>query len=388
MDLQTLVRDSRREFAADAAQLAELGIVFMDGTRAYLPEALRRRGGRLSDIEITALDRALAMDAAGPALTGQPPLTTVPSSAIPALLTTFIDPDILLIKFAANKAARILGADGTGERKKGDWTEMVAMFPVLEHTGQVTSYGDYENGGSAGINFTFPQRQSYHFQNVIQYGEREIAMAAKAQIDIASQKKRASTLVTEKFQNNSYFYGVSGLQNYGILNDPGLPASIQPGPKAFNSQAHGPWITSGVITATPNEIYNDIQSLYIQLVLQSDGLVELDQESALVLAMSPSTQVALTAANSFNVSVMDLLKKNFPNMRFETAVQYNGTAGNLVQMIALDVDGQESGYCAFTEKLRAHPLIQEMSAWKQKVSQGTWGAINRQLFAYTSMLGV
>lgn len=383
MDLQTLVRDSRRNFAADQAILAEEhGIVFMDGTRAYLPEPMRKRGGRLSENDMTALNRALvAMDA-------QPILTTTPNSAIPSLLTTFIDPDQLYILFAANKAARILGAEGTGERKKGDWTELVAMFPVLEHTGQVTSYGDYENGGSAGLNFTFPQRESYHYQTVCQYGEREIAMAAKAQIDIASQKQRGAVVALDKFQNNSYFYGVSGLQNYGIINDPALPASIQPGPKNFNTQAHGPWITGGVITATPNEIYTDIQSTYIQLVLQSDGLVEIDQESELVLAMSPETMTALTAANSFNVSVKKLLADNFPRMRMETAVQYNTAAGQLVQMIAMNVEGQESGYCAFTEKLRAHPLIQEMSAWKQKRSQGTWGAINRQPFAYASMLGV
>src|SRR5215831_6585745 len=191
MQLDTLIRDGRREFAADRAMLAERGIVFMDDTRAYLPAALK--GSRITVDEMMAADAALAT-------TGQPPLTTVASSAIPALLTTFIDPDILVILFAANKAAKIYG-----EKKKGDWTEMVAMFPVLEHTGQVTSYGDYDNGGSAGINFDFPQRQSYHYQNVLGYGEREIAMAAKVQIDVASQKRRASTLVLDKFQNNSYF---------------------------------------------------------------------------------------------------------------------------------------------------------------------------------------
>lgn len=386
MDLQTLVRNARRDFAADAAFLEEKGVVFMDGTRAYLPEAFRQRGGRLSGAEVAALSHAL--DAAGPQVSGQPILTTTPNSAIPALLTTFIDPDILLIPFAANKAARILGAEGTGERKKGDWTEMVAMFPVLEYTGQVTSYGDYENGGSAGINFDFPQRQSYHYQNVIQYGEREIAMAAKAQIDVASQKKRASTVVLDKFQNNSYFYGITGLQNYGLLNDPSLPAAIQPGAKAFGSQAHGPWITSGVITATPNEILIDIQSLFIQLVLQTDGLVELDQESKLVLALSPVEMTALTSNNQFNVDVFDMLKKNFPNIRIESAVQYATAAGQVVQMWAEDVEGQETGYCAFTEKLRAHALVQEMSAWKQKVSQGTWGAVIRQPFAVAQMLGI
>jgi hypothetical protein len=376
-----------RDFANDSGRLASDYGIILPGTRSYLPKELKRdfRAQVAAAFDMAGLgkvDSRLGADAA------QPILTTSPNSAIPAMLTTFIDPDILMILFAANKAAKILGAEGQGERKKGDWTEMVAMFPIVELTGQVTSYGDYNSGGSAGMNMSFPQRQSYHYQTILGYGEREIAMAARAQVDIASQKKRAAVVVLDKFQNNSYLYGVSGLQNYGILNDPSLPAPIQPGPKAYGAQAHGPWITSGVITATPNEIYTDIQSLFIQLVNQTDGLVELDQESKLVLVMSPVTETALTSANSFNVDVFDLLKKNFPNMRFETAVQYNTAAGQLVQMIAEDVEGQETGYCAFTEKLRAHPLIQMLSAWEQKMSQGTWGAVIRQPFAFAQMLGV
>jgi hypothetical protein len=59
-----------------------------------------------------------------------------------------------------------------------------------------------------------------------------------------------------------------------------------------------------------------------------------------------------------------------------------------VQLIASNVEGQETGYAAFSEKLRAGPVIREMSAFKQKLSQGTWGAVIRQPFAISSMLGV
>ena len=377
---QPTIRDfaeGRRHFAAHRARLEEeRGIVFMDGTAGYVPNAFR--GENISRL---ALDAALAADA-------EPILTTTSNSAIPALLTTFIDPDKLRILFARNAAARILGSEGRGERKKGDWTEMVAMFPVIESTGQVSSYGDYATSGNAGTNFTFPQRQSYHYQAIIDYGEREVAMAAKAQINISSEKKGAQILVLDKFQNQTYFFGVQNLQNYGLLNDPSLPAAIQPGPKAYNSQAHGPWITAAVVTATANEIYTDIQSLFSQVVSQTDGLIDMNMESRLVLAMSPNTEVALTSTNSFNVNVFDQLRKNFPNIRFERAVQYATTAGNLVQMWVEDVEGQETGYCAFTEKLRAHPLIQDLSSWRQKMSQGTWGAVIRQPFAVSQMLGV
>ena len=67
----------------------------------------------------------------------------------------------------------------------------------------------------------------------------------------------------------------------------------------------------------------DVQSMFSKLVTQSSGIVDdMDAETEMVLAMSPQSEVALTATNTFNVNVFDLLKKNFPNIRFETAVQY------------------------------------------------------------------
>ncbi|WP_233874060.1 hypothetical protein [Paraburkholderia adhaesiva] len=109
----------------------------------------------------------------------------------------------------------------------------------------------------------------------------------------------------------------------------------------------------------------------------------------MTLAMAPSSSVALTTTNLYNVNVTDLLKKNFPNLTIETAVQYqNPAGGNLLQLIAEAIDGQKTGYCAFTEKLRAHGIVRETSSFKQKKSQGSWGAVLFQPFAIASMLGV
>ena len=323
-------------------------------------------------------------DVSGFAMDAQIPLTTTPNSGIPAWMSYYIDPDILRINFAKLKAAEILG----DERKVGDWVTTTSVFPIVEFTGSVSSYGDFTNNAMAGMNASFPQRQSYHYQIIVEYGEREVAMVSQAKINLVSEKKEASTRALNQFQNNSYFYGVSGLQNYGLLNDPALPAAIQPGAKAFNSQAHGPWITSGQVTATPNEVYSDIQALFLQLVTQTEGLIELTQHSNLVLAMPPGTEVAITAANSFAVNVRKLLSESFPNIRFEAAVQYSTAAGNEVQMIATDVLGQQTAWCAFTEKQRAHPIVRALSSWAQKVSQGTWGTIIRQPYAIATMLGV
>ena len=85
-------------------------------------------------------DYGLAMDAL-------PQLTTAPNSAIPVMLTTFIDPNVIEIVFAPMMATEIFG-----EQKKGDWLMETAMFPIVEATGEVSSYGDFSQDGRAGLN--------------------------------------------------------------------------------------------------------------------------------------------------------------------------------------------------------------------------------------------
>ncbi|MGC7981138.1 DUF2184 domain-containing protein, partial [Salmonella enterica] len=58
------------------------------------------------------------------------------------------------------------------------------------------------------------------------------------------------------------------------------------------------------------------------------------------------------------------------------------------QLIAERLGEQDTGYCSFTEKMRAHAVVTDTSSWKQKKSAGTWGAIIRQPLAYAQMLGV
>ena len=323
----------------------------------------------------------------GMAMDAQPTLVTTGSSGIPAFLTTFIDPDILRVLTAKNQAANILG-----EVRKGSWLDITAMFPVVEQTGEVSSYGDFNTNGRAGINTNFPTREAYLYQVMVEYGELELERAGLARIGWAAELKGAAINILNKFQNLTYFYGVAGLQNYGLLNDPSLPAPIAPAIKAAGGTK---WWQNNSLNATANEIYADVQAMFAQLVTQSGGNV--DQASKMVLGMSPRSASALTATNQYNVNVSDLLKKNFPGLRIETAIQYGAlstanpqgsAAGELVQLIAENVEGQDTGFTAFNEKLRTHPLIRDVSSFKQKLTAGSWGSVIRQPFAIAGMIGV
>lgn len=313
-----------------------------------------------------AQDADLAQDAL-------PSLVTVSNSGIPAFLTNYVDPKLIEILTTKNKGALILG-----ENKKGDWTTPTAFFPVVESAGEVSSYGDYSVNGEVSANMNWPQRQSYHYQTVTQWGERQLEQVGKGKIDWASQLNQSSARVMDKFQNKTYFFGVAGLQLYGLLNDPSLVTPIPPQTKAAGGFT---WPN-----ATANEVYEDIKRLFAQLVSQSNGLIEMD--ARMKLCMSPTRMVELTKTNQYNVNVFDLIKKNYPNLTFESAVEYSTVSGELVQLIAENIEGQDVGYCAFTEKMRAHAVERKTSSFLQKKSAGTWGAIITQPTAIAQLLGV
>lgn len=310
----------------------------------------------------------------GVAMDAQPTLVTTTNGGIPAFLSTFIDPKLIEVLVSPMKASEVVG----GEIKKGDWVTTTAMFPVIESTGEVSSYGDYSENGMANANSNFPQRQSYHYQVITQWGEKELEEAGLAKIDWANRQNIASALTLNKFQNKSYFYGVAGLQNYGLLNDPNLSAAIVPGTKAGGGTS---WSV-----ATAQEINTDVQKLYAQLQTQSGGLLTLDTK--MTLAISPTSEVYLTKTTDFNVNVQDILKKNFPNLTVKTAPEYGTTSGQLAQLMIDEMDGQRTADTAFTEKLRAHAIVVGSSNFKQKKSQGTWGTVIYRPAFIAQMLGI
>lgn len=346
-----------------------VGLIAMDQNlqsrsfRGVFPRAvvdLYDESGEVIGKEFGNVDR-IAFDA-------QPELVTVSNAGIPAFLSNYLDPKLIEVIVSPMKAAMI-----AGETKKGDWVTTVTTFIIVESTGEVAAYGDYANGGSADANSNFPQRQSFHYQTFTNWGEKELAYSGLAGIDLASRKNIASALVLNKFQNLSYFFGIAGLQLYGLLNDPALAAPIVPA------------VAGGWNASTAEQIFSDIIRLFQQLLSQSGGT--LDQDTRLTLALSPSNSVNLNKTNQFNVNVYDQIRKNFPNLTVKTAPEYATASGELVQMIVDEYEGQETLTAAFTEKMRAHAMVVGASSFSQKKSQGTWGTIIFRPVFVAQMLG-
>ena len=133
------------KFQADRPRFEELGIVF-HGARSYLPDEYRRDWRMAMD--------QMAQDA--PAGT----LSTDPNSAVPAILTTYIDPERYEILFAPTSAALVLG-----EVRKADWLAeveargvTVPLQPELvrDRRGGERDHGGHEEHGQTVVHGSSP----------------------------------------------------------------------------------------------------------------------------------------------------------------------------------------------------------------------------------------
>ena len=311
------------------------------------------------------------------ALDAQPTLITTASSGVPYWLTNYMDPEVVRVLQAPNEGAQILG-----EKKTGDWTTRTATFTVIENTGEVAAYGDRNTNGRSNVNATFPQRQAFLFQTVLDIGDKEIDEAGEAKLNWVQEQNASAAATLDKFNDYIYHFGVSGLQNYGLLNDPALPAAVTPVTKTMGGTS---WGTNGAYAA-PTEILNDFQILFNDLVTRTFGRVK--TKDPLTFACSPSREAALVSTNSFGKSAMEIISKAYPNLKVKTSPRYNVSGVENAQLIADNYDGKSPGYCSFSVKMKDHPIIRQLSSYQQKKTAGSWGAIIKYPIAISTMTGI
>lgn len=302
-------------------------------------------------------------------------LITQANAGVPAELLAFIDPKVVEI-MTAKRSARALA----GETKKGDWTTPYNKWRVDEYVGTSNPYSDFAQGSTSDVNTNWATREQYLFQTTIQYGDYETAVSAVAKVDLASRKQKAAATILDIDYNKFALLGVEGKQIYGLLNDPNLPDAIV-------ANSTGKDDSTKWKDKTTVQVYNDILALFNELAQQSGGLI--DYNSPLILALSPEQSVFLGSATDFNVSVTDMLKKNFANLQIVTVPELASmTAGQTVMLFATEVNGSSTAEIAFSIKVQAHRVVPQLSSLEQKWSSSTYGSIVYMPFAFASMTGV
>lgn len=343
----------------DFTRLAALGVVGLPP--AWLDDKARE----------AIASQSMAFDAAPGSL------VTQNNNGVPNWLTMYTSPEVVKVLLSRCAAEEIYDPVKNGEL----WVQ-TAAFPMLEYTGEVAPYGDYSGEGSSDYNANWPQRQEYVFQTVTKIGDAETQRMGMAKINAASAKQEASAMVLKRARNKIWFFGVEGLQNYGILNDPALPAPISP-PVDGNGKLK-------LSEKSADDVYETIRVLYARLHSQTRGLIDdgLKMDAEMKLCMSTDVAPNLKKKNSFGLTVEAMLKDAFPKMKVVTAPEFSTEAGELMQLICPSVDGQRTGQLGYTELLHAHGMRRALSHFEEKKSSGNYGAVIFQPFAVAQMLGV
>lgn len=303
-----------------------------------------------------------------------------PNVGFPGSFFQYVDPQITEVLFGVTNAARLTG----GDVKQGSWEQEFYNFPVEEVHGGVTGYNDFDDASSVDVNYNYPVRELGRFQATLKYGDLESAKASVAKIELASRKQLAAAKVIAEYANSFYMHGISGKQNYGILNDPNLNAAISPASIGGNST----WASK--IAANPgdagNIVYNDINALFAELSSKNGGHV--DANSRIILGISNSMASYLNTPNQFGATAEEMLKKNFPNLEVVQVPELSTAQGEQLYMLLPEVAGQQTCTTAFADKLRVGRLIPFTSSFRQKAVGTSWGFILKVASAVARMQGI
>ena len=172
---------------------------------------------------------------------------------------------------------------------------------------------------------------------------------------------------------------MAGKKIYGLLNDPNLNASIVP--ESVNGSTE--W---GKKSA--DQIYADI--LKLVSVLRQNSMGNINEDTPLVMALSPSSNSMLAKINTYGLSVRQMLTNEYgARLSFvELPELYSASGGSAVMLMAKDILGSPVAQLGFGEKYHACPMVRKLSSFEQKVVAGTYGAIIYYPFAIAAMEGV
>lgn len=317
---------------------------------------------------------ALAMDSA---------LQTTPNVGYPASFFQYIDPQIVEILFGVTNANRI-----APEVKQGSWADEYYSFIEQDTAGDVTAYSDRTEQVTTEVNYNFQTREQARFETIIQYGNLETDKANQAKIALASRKQIAGANIIARKQNQFYLFGVSGLINYGLLNDPNLNASINPNSITIGGSTYTTWADKVAhdTASAGNHVFNDVLKLWSELSAKNGG--NIDQNERIILAVSNAVVSYLSAPNQFGLTAMQMIKDNFPNLEVVQLPELSTNAGEQIKMIVPSLYGVDTVNLVYSDKFRALQVVQTVSGWKQKLVGTSYGAVVKRSSLIATMNGV
>lgn len=310
-------------------------------------------------------------------------LVTTGSIATPVQFLQNWLPGFVTVITAARKIDDLIGLQTVG-----NWGDEQIVQQVLELTGTPQQYGDQTIVPFSDWNQNFVTRTVVRFEMGMRVGRLEEYRSAQARVDSASQKRTSCGLQLEIQRNAIGFYGYNSGNNltYGYLNDPNLPAYVT----VATVGGHTTWIDK-----TADEIYGDILTALQAIRTQSKGMID-PSKAPITLAIATERRDLMNKTNVYGLSVVDLMKKAYSNVRIEDAVQLNGANGGAdvfylhADRVADGLSTDDQGVFAqvVPAKFQLLGVSQQTKVYEEDYSNASAGVLVKRPYAVVRYSGI
>ena len=300
----------------------------------------------------------------------------IPSSGVPNVLTT-----IWTTKFFKQMFQSTPFREMTTPDQQGMFGTTDVRYPLIGASGTSKPYSDHSGLGDSSINLNYLQRQTITLQRTLTYGDLQTAIMGMAKVDyVGWLREYIATLITLD-QNNIGFNGYSGMQCFGLLNDPSLNPELSP--------SNGQWMVSGTYGSVCTDIITAVQSV------QTLGAGQVNTDDEFIIGLPPVVFGALLFQNSFGLNVRSYIESVYPKCRFIQVQNYTGTGTplgsdlpNFMQVIFKTIGGQETALGVFSTLYNSHGVVRELSSYNEKVSYVVAGSILTMPVGIATLSGI
>ena len=293
----------RSSLTASEVKSLDIGDERLDGN----PEFLGKAGISLDSQDVIKSGCELMVQAMGDAA---PALFTTASAVTPVQFLRYFSPQVVRIVTAARNGDKLLGRD-----TMGTFADAEVVIPRVELSGVAKPFTDTANGPLSNFNMNYLERKIVRFEANLVVGPLESEQTSRARIDALGLKRNAASEALAIMRNNIAFNGFS-TTNYGILNDPELPAYV--------TVANGASGDSTWDTKTATEIYNDIVSLLVRLHKQSGANIDPTTDK-ITIGIATNKIGYLNKASDYKwASVEAGIKLQYKNVEFVSVPQFDG----------------------------------------------------------------
>lgn len=256
-----------------------------------------------------------------------------------------------------------------------DFADEEYYNPFVETLGQTSIYGDYMDNLVSDINLSFNRTGHYLFSAMFRVGDREREKLNRARINAEQYKMLAvSEALAIEFNRTAFNGYMTNVGNKflvnGVINNPNLLPAISAG--------------TTLSAMTDEQVLSFFASAVGRLNEQSGNHITADSKIRVGIPSNIFTMLS-GRVNQYGISIIEQIKKGYPNLILESSVELTNAVNNQSMIIFVGETNaggvKDTMRLGYSEIMRMSNYVINHNSYSQVVTSGTTGVIvNKPIF--------